>query len=516
MDTSALRGEVRARFESQGVTDRLSKSVAAALMPKDGKELVEPDVELHTLIAANLLEDSELGRVLPGLATALRSMAAKMPEDPTEWLCARLKASRPVVVREYTESVLKAHVMKCDEFEDIHLLKTERPHPQAWNFRRTDANLPVFGSGQCHLDGIIFLAQHLKKDLGFQRVLWFNMREEPVVFLNGQACAPRTDGNMNENVEYLAQIEGYELDAMERRLRDDCVEAAAEAPGGTLGVYYQKTGGSNVEEQLPAPRATSLPVREAYDRVNEAEGAPEVVYSRVPITDETAPEEKDFDQLVAELRATALACTDETALVFNCQMGRGRTTTGMVCGSILLLAVRGWKPPPSAPKALPTATSDGRNLVRGEFKGILQLLALMDEELQPAAAAAAVGAAAGGGGPGGGKLARRGSTMVMPAGVGLQAKLLADECIDACAHAQNMVEAIVACQQSAGKAEIGAARSPEFWLRRGRNYLERYASILLFAAYALQEAKGGFEVTYSEWSHRHWQFKRVMKHLVLE
>ena len=72
------------------------------------------------------------------------------------------------------------------------------------------------------------------------------MREEPVVFINGQACAPRTEGNMNENVEYLTQvrsrirllvhvanpypnpnpdpnpnlnltqIEGYELDAMER------------------------------------------------------------------------------------------------------------------------------------------------------------------------------------------------------------------------------------------------------------------------------------------------------------
>ena len=53
-------------------------------------------------------------------------------------------------------------------------------------------------------------------------------------------------------------------------------------------------------------------------------------------------------------------------------------------------------------------------------------------------------------------------------------------------------------------------------LRRGRNYMERYASLLLFAAYALQEAKGGFETTYSEWSHRHWQFKRVMKHFVLE
>lgn len=56
------------------------------------------------------------------------------------------------------------------QFEDIHLLATERPHPQAWNFRRTDAELPVFGSGQCHLDGIVFLAQHLKRDLGFEKV----------------------------------------------------------------------------------------------------------------------------------------------------------------------------------------------------------------------------------------------------------------------------------------------------------------------------------------------------------
>ena len=165
------------------------------------------------------------------------------------------------------------------------------------------------------------------------------MREEPVVFINGQACAPRTEGNLNENVEYLAQIEGYELDAMERRMRDECVEAAA-AGGGTIGVFYQKAGGTNVEEQLPVPKESSLPVREAYELVNATEGAPAVTYVRVPITDETAPDEGDFDQLVAELRETALALTDETALVFNCQMGRGRTTTGMVCGSILLLAVR--------------------------------------------------------------------------------------------------------------------------------------------------------------------------------
>lgn len=502
----AVRSDVRARLESDGLAGKLEQALAAALATKEA--------DMQTLVAASLLEASEVGKALPGLAQALRKMATKMPDDPTEWLCARLKASRPVFIREYTESVLKAHVMKCDEFENIHLLKTERLHPQAWNFRKSDAPLPIFGSGQCHIDGIVHLAKHLKQDLGFQKVLWFNMREEPVVFINGQACAPRTDGNMNENVEYLTHIEGYELDAMERRLCSDCLEAAAAAPGGTLGVFYQKGSGANVEEQLPAPPETTLPVRAVYDDV--VRKAADVTYFRVPITDETAPDESDFDQLVAELRETALAqCTTDggtdgggttTALVFNCQMGRGRTTTGMVAGSILLLATRGWRPAADAPTALPAATSDARDLKRGEFKGVLQLLALLDEELRPAAAAGASQRS----------VQRKASSLVAPAGVGLRAKLLADECIDACAHAQNMVEAIVACQDSAGKAEIGAARSPEFWLNRGRNYLERYASILLFAAYALQEAPGGFETTFSEWSHRHWQFKRVMKHLVLE
>ena len=72
------------------------------------------------------------------------------------------------------------------------------------------------------------------------------------------------------------------------------------------------------------------------------------------------------------------------------------------------------------------------------YPGVLQLLALMDEELRPAAAA-------GGGEPATAEpreRVRRSSSLVMPAGVGLEAKLLADECIDACAHAQNMVEAV--------------------------------------------------------------------------
>ena len=41
-------------------------------------------------------------------------------------------------------------------------------------------------------------------------------------------------------------------------------------------------------------------------------------------------------------------------------------------------------------------------------------------------------------------------------------------------------------------ARPGGARPPEFWAGRAQNYLERYAYILLFAAYALEEVHQDF------------------------
>jgi len=45
----------------------------------------------------------------------------------------------------------------------------------------------------------------------------------------------------------------------------------------------------------------------------------------MPIVDEKAPRECDFDAMVEELRTV----DTKTACVFNCQMGKGRTTTGL-------------------------------------------------------------------------------------------------------------------------------------------------------------------------------------------
>lgn len=62
----------------------------------------------------------------------------------------------------------------------------------------------------------------------------------------------------------------------------------------------------------------------------------EVDYTRVPVTDEKAPKEKDFALLMRRLWRPP----EGAALIFNCQMGRGRTSTGMIIASLLHLRRR--------------------------------------------------------------------------------------------------------------------------------------------------------------------------------
>lgn len=70
-------------------------------------------------------------------------------------------------------------------------------------------------------------------------------------------------------------------------------------------------------------------------------------YMRVPITDEKAPKDSDFELLIRRLWNVPL----DAAMVFNCQMGRGRTTTGMVIATLVTLRRLGAFPGLSHPAA---------------------------------------------------------------------------------------------------------------------------------------------------------------------
>ena len=70
---------------------------------------------------------------------------------------------------------------------------------------------------------------------------------------------------------------------------------------------------------------------------------PDVHYFRTPITDEQAPSMEMFDQIVRHLEGLEMKpdAAVRSFLMLNCQMGRGRTTTGMIVASLWSLHKQG-------------------------------------------------------------------------------------------------------------------------------------------------------------------------------
>lgn len=69
--------------------------------------------------------------------------------------------------------------------------------------------------------------------------------------------------------------------------------------------------------------------REVYAAL--AEEGYKVTYQRIPITDGSSPREAIFDQFYEAIWPTR----KQDPVVFNCQMGAGRTTMGMVIACLI-------------------------------------------------------------------------------------------------------------------------------------------------------------------------------------
>ena len=115
---------------------------------------------------------------------------------------------------------------------------------------------------------------------------------------------------------------------MEDRLKEDILRESKKYNQKFL-VHDEETTGL-VTEWKDANNKTILTPKEAYKQI-EKEGY-KIKYFRVPVTDERAPEPKDFDDLLNIIKDIDIK---NTHLIFNCQMGRGRTTTGTIIASLV-------------------------------------------------------------------------------------------------------------------------------------------------------------------------------------
>jgi hypothetical protein len=99
-----------------------------------------------------------------------------------------------------SESGLGNQVMKLDHFYGIHSInypkETNYPKlgsPDIPNFRKANNKAPIYGVGQPTIEGIRKVVHALlkTKERNKKHVIWINLREEPIVYVEGKPFAPR-------------------------------------------------------------------------------------------------------------------------------------------------------------------------------------------------------------------------------------------------------------------------------------------------------------------------------------
>merc|ERR1711881_156262 len=190
-----------------------------------------------------------------------------------------------------------------DAFEGIDRLAEGAPRTEgAPNFRRLPG-FPLFGTGQTSVEGFEKCLEPALKKYGDEKhIFWVNLRQEPVVYVNGKPFTARDPANP------LAAI-GINCNPVNFHLEVNNPEECT-AMENDFAEEIKKRGEDFKYFKDQVPKLEPI---------------------RIPMNQEKAPEEANFDQIVAMLKDTTASCP----VIFNCQAGISRTTTAIVCAALV-------------------------------------------------------------------------------------------------------------------------------------------------------------------------------------
>ncbi|CAO3598194.1 unnamed protein product [Absidia cylindrospora] len=302
---------------------------------------------------------------------------------------------------------------------------------------------------------------------GKRTVLWTCLREEPVLYVNNQPYVLRMFADPLKNLETTG-IAKSRVEGMEDRMKLDALEDQKKYDGRLLlhDEEVDDRGGFNLKAIWETAPAQSIETpSEVFQSIID-EGY-QVDYLRIPITDEQAPIPDVFDLLKLRI----LEASTGKDVLFNCQMGRGRTTTGMVAACLISMILNNncmidennllmndttttnSNDTPEAGHLFETdrdeAYDERERYLNGEYKIILQVVSVLTY----------------------GKLAKR----------------LTDQAINMCDHMQNLRRAIYDYRLRMDSMEDRSSRKYLVTREVGLNYLVRYFYLVVFADYLLEE-----------------------------
>ena len=233
-----------------------------------------------------------------------------------------------VVETEAPASSGSTNVLATDTFPGIAKLddglwKSEG----APNWRRVPG-FPIYATGQpSKADIEKCVEQAVKKYDEQKHVLWVNVRQEPVIYINGSPFSVR---NSEDVAGHLVFNEAFEMNNIENAMASELKKSQT----GEFTYFKDQVGEKAVEKTPPAVPAKGradnvVTVSEVFGTVAKKETKLE--YKRIPLNLNCAAREDTFDQVVRLLKAHGLA----VPVIFNCQGGFARSSTAAVIAGII-------------------------------------------------------------------------------------------------------------------------------------------------------------------------------------
>merc|ERR1712192_281743 len=165
------------------------------------------------------------------------------------------------------------------------------------NYRQV-GGFPIYGTGQPSEAGFQKVLEKVSTAAGegVNKMIWFNMRKEPLVYVNGKPFAPRSPDGLHRNLDiYFSQ---QELDDLEVNFADIIQKRAAVEEvikGETIKGLFQ------MYSDLKDPKKVEKEYAEGEEVEFTPAPFPGLEVHRIPVTEERSAGEACFDMMTEVL-----------------------------------------------------------------------------------------------------------------------------------------------------------------------------------------------------------------------
>ena len=319
------------------------------------------------------------------------------------------------------------------------------------------------------------------------RTLVVNLREERVLYINGKPFCLKNFRDLYHNTEEELYLESSYIEAQEDGLKSAIIQESQKCDGnflvhdedyaageiaahGEVFAYYEK-----IQE-----KSTVLTTRQVVSYLTKTEKY-NVHYIRVPITDEKPPKDEDLDTLTKEFWKLHME-SPASPILFNCQLGRGRTTTATLICLLFLF-------PPSKKKFVPspdTAAFDDASFVSSNGSAP-----------PPPVPSSAPSAERGGDDAAASGYVERWDcvrTLFKEKNVPWEMEQHFHNIIEATSHIQNLRKCVDESIEKCASCDMAENpdRKRKLW-KKVENYLKRYYYLAMAAAYCHTECTGDYK-----------------------